>query len=697
VKCPFLLGDIDDRISTANSGIMRGKMSKLKSIVNLLIILLSITQLSYAASLHLEWDANNEADLAGYKVYYGTSSGNYGEPDDAGNVTEHELSGLTEGETYYVAITAYDNSDNESQKSDEESGVAQSPPDTQDPTITITSPTSSSTYTTSNSTINISGTASDNVGVTEVIWANDRGGSGSASGTTNWSVSNISLQSGQNIITVTAKDAADNLSTDTLTVTYTPPDTQDPTINITSPTSSPTYTTSNSTINISGTASDNVGVTEVTWENNRGGSGTASGTTYWSVTSISLQIGENIITFTAHDAAGNTGADIITVNYTPPTTSTTSSSTSSTTTSVVSTTTTTVPTTTSTSSVSTTVSTTTTVLTTTSSTPVTTTKPATTTTLPSNTTSVVTTSTTTTLSDNTPPTGSITINKGDEVTQSQNVELNLFATDDGKDLALENALMTFSNDNEAWSDLEPYKTTKIWRLSPGEGEKTVYAIFRDASGNWMSKPVNDKITYEEEKTSDDPYKLQPASITASSELLPFWTKESVMDGDPLTTWSTLPSFFWKNEFITLDLGEIKKISDFDMYASRMFGIDYFPANFKIETSRDNADWKEMTTENSYNIKAAYTDSWDFNASEARYIRVSITKAKFFFIFFYIVQIAEIEVYGWDMPEKPPLLLEEKYLIKDETDKDNEEKETEKADILNHEIPGVPGKPVVTFK
>ena len=581
---------------------MKVIINKLIFIVSILNIFIFVAITSYGASINLAWDANTEGDLGGYKIYYGTSSGNYGEPFNAGKITEYELSGLTGGTRYYIAITAYDTSENESNKSEEVSGVAQLPPDTQDPTITITAPTSS-----------------------------------------------------------------------------------------------PVYNTTDPNHFYLGSASDNMAVTEVTWENNRGGSGTASGTTYWSVTSISLQIGENIITFTAHDAAGNTGADIITVNYTPPTTSTTSSSTSSTTTSVVSTTTTTVPTTTSTSSVSTTVSTTTTVLTTTSSTPVTTTKPATTTTLPSNTTSVVTTSTTTTLSDNTPPTGSITINKGDEVTQSQNVELNLFATDDGKDLALENALMTFSNDNEDWSDLEPYMTTKMWRLSPGEGEKTVYAIFRDASGNWMSKPVNDKITYEEEKTSDDPYKLQPASITASSELLPFWTKESVMDGDPLTTWSTLPSFFWKNEFITLDLGEIKKISDFDMYASRMFGIDYFPANFKIETSRDNADWKEMTTENSYNIKAAYTDSWDFNASEARYIRVSITKAKFFFIFFYIVQIAEIEVYGWDMPEKPPLLLEEKYLIKDETDKDNEEKETEKADILNHEIPGVPGKPVVTFK
>ena len=46
---------------------------------------------------------------------------------------------------------------------------------------------------------------------------------GTATGTTSWSVSGIALQSGANVLTVTARDAAGNTSTDTLTVTYTPP------------------------------------------------------------------------------------------------------------------------------------------------------------------------------------------------------------------------------------------------------------------------------------------------------------------------------------------------------------------------------------------------------------------------------------------------------------------------------------------
>ena len=71
--------------------------------------------------------------------------------------------------------------------------------------------------------LSLGGTASDNVGVTQVSWSNDRGGSGTAIGTATWTASGIALQSGANVITVTARDAAGNTSTDTLTVTYTAP------------------------------------------------------------------------------------------------------------------------------------------------------------------------------------------------------------------------------------------------------------------------------------------------------------------------------------------------------------------------------------------------------------------------------------------------------------------------------------------
>jgi hypothetical protein len=91
-----------------------------------------------------------------------------------------------------------------------------------------------------------------------------------------------------------------------------------PTIQITTPTSNPTYPTNHAVIDIFGTASDNVGVTELTWVNsNTGATGTASGTASWTVNGIPLNYGSNVITVTAKDAAGNKGTASLTVTYTP--------------------------------------------------------------------------------------------------------------------------------------------------------------------------------------------------------------------------------------------------------------------------------------------------------------------------------------------------------------------------------------------
>jgi hypothetical protein len=189
--------------------------------------------------------------------------------------------------------------------------------DTTPPSIAITGPTSASTYSTTSASMPLNGTASDNVGVTQVTWVNDRGGNGVASGTTSWSVSSIPLVSGTNTITVQARDAAGNLANDVLTVTKstTTGDTTAPTITISGPTNASTYSTRASSITVSGTSADNVGVTSVSWTNAAGGSGIVTGTTSWSVT-IPLQQGANAITITARDAAGNLGVGTLTVTNT---------------------------------------------------------------------------------------------------------------------------------------------------------------------------------------------------------------------------------------------------------------------------------------------------------------------------------------------------------------------------------------------
>lgn len=242
---------------------------------------------------------------------------NRGGSGTASGTTAWNVSGVVlQSGANILTVTARDAAGNTSTDS---LTVTYNPPDTTAPSVTITSPTSSATTTVATTPINIGGTASDAVGVTEVAWANNRGGSGTATGTTSWSVSGIVLQTGSNILTITARDAAGNANTDTLTVTYSP-DTTAPAVTISTPTSSSSTTVATSAVNLGGTASDAIGVTQVTWSNDRGGSGNATGTTNWSVSGVALQLGVNVLTVSARDAAGNVGTDILSVTYTPDTT-----------------------------------------------------------------------------------------------------------------------------------------------------------------------------------------------------------------------------------------------------------------------------------------------------------------------------------------------------------------------------------------
>lgn len=72
-----------------------------------LCCLLSLSTASFAFDVTLAWDANAEP-VAGYKIHYGFSKGNYEVHTDLGKVTTHKFLGLPDGPTYYFAVTAYD-------------------------------------------------------------------------------------------------------------------------------------------------------------------------------------------------------------------------------------------------------------------------------------------------------------------------------------------------------------------------------------------------------------------------------------------------------------------------------------------------------------------------------------------------------------------------------------------------------------
>jgi hypothetical protein len=99
------------------------------------------------------------------------------------------------------------------------------PPDTTPPTISITSPLSGSTV---SGNVTVSGTASDNVGVTGVQVRVDSGSFSSATGTNNWTfgIDTTTLSNGSHTVSAQAMDAAGNLSaiaTITMNVNNSPP------------------------------------------------------------------------------------------------------------------------------------------------------------------------------------------------------------------------------------------------------------------------------------------------------------------------------------------------------------------------------------------------------------------------------------------------------------------------------------------
>jgi hypothetical protein len=84
-----------------------------------MLLLLVLSGVAQADTAVLTWNANPESDLAGYKVYQGTISGQYGPPVTLGTVTTYTMTlpQLAVDTIYFWALTAYDTAGNESVKS----------------------------------------------------------------------------------------------------------------------------------------------------------------------------------------------------------------------------------------------------------------------------------------------------------------------------------------------------------------------------------------------------------------------------------------------------------------------------------------------------------------------------------------------------------------------------------------------------
>jgi Fibronectin type III domain len=82
----------------------------------------SLSQAQETASVTLAWDPPSGASgIAGYRVYYGTSSGSYPQIINVGNTTTATVSNLVSGQTYYFVVTDYNTAGLESAPSNQAS------------------------------------------------------------------------------------------------------------------------------------------------------------------------------------------------------------------------------------------------------------------------------------------------------------------------------------------------------------------------------------------------------------------------------------------------------------------------------------------------------------------------------------------------------------------------------------------------
>ncbi len=114
-------------------------MNHVRKVILVVFLLAVIHPASgFAASILVKWNANTESDLAGYKIYYGNQSRTYGSSVNVGKVTSYQLGNVSTGRTYYMALTAYDTSGNESGYSSESSVYV--PAQQTTPSITLLTP-----------------------------------------------------------------------------------------------------------------------------------------------------------------------------------------------------------------------------------------------------------------------------------------------------------------------------------------------------------------------------------------------------------------------------------------------------------------------------------------------------------------------------------------------------------------------------
>jgi len=262
-----------------------------------------------AGDIDLAWTANSEPDISGYNLYFGTQSGVYDAPGSPIFIpppnTTTTLTGLQNGQQYFLTITAVDLSGNESIPAIQiDSFISEDvTSDTTPPSI----PSIDSVVANSATDVTIIWSeATDDVGVTGYTLYRD-GTPVVTTPNTSHADQNLTPETTY-VYTVKAHDAADNssaLSAGAPITTLAPTDTTSPTVSITSPSENDTVS---GMVTISGTATDNIGVLGVQFQLDGANLGAEDTTNDYSVDwdTASVTPGTYTLTAIARDLANNT-------------------------------------------------------------------------------------------------------------------------------------------------------------------------------------------------------------------------------------------------------------------------------------------------------------------------------------------------------------------------------------------------------
>lgn len=260
-----------------------------------------------ADTLTLMWDRSSDTSVAGYLVYVGTQSGVYSTTFDVGNTTSFSYSNAAAGQPYYFAVAAYYPGPLVGARSAEVSGLTNAAP-------VLTNPGNQSNPVGGSVSLGLSGSDPAGQPVSYGVTALPPGlALTSATGL----ISGTPTTPGSYLVTAVVSDGVlSDSETFTWTITQALGDSAPPTVSITIPTTDGTHIADQTFVTIGGTASDDSGaVTRITWSSDRGGSGSATGTDTW-IAGVPVQKGQNTITVSAYDEAGNVSSASIVIRLT---------------------------------------------------------------------------------------------------------------------------------------------------------------------------------------------------------------------------------------------------------------------------------------------------------------------------------------------------------------------------------------------